>query len=123
MQLPHMIPGINIIDRKVSVASVNKACGFGGVLRPQRGFRRQSPLGKFLASKWHLDWLKIDLNAAKITTVQYCKHTKLLSMEIQRAKQVKFLGFKEHLDWLKIDFNAAKNYDNNKKIMRIEVFI
>ena len=123
MQLPHMIPGINTIDRKVSVASVNKACGFGGVLRPQRGFRRQSPLGKFLASKWHLDWLKIDLNAAKITTVQYCKHTKLLSMEIQRAKQVKFLGFKEHLDWLKIDFNAAKNYDNNKKIMRIEVFI
>ena len=64
--------------------------------------------------------LKIDLNAAEITTVQYCKHTKLLSMGIQRAKQVKFLGFKEHLDWLKIDFNAAKiitvqNYNNNKK--------
>ena len=122
MQLPHMIPGVNIIDGKVSIASVNEACGSGGVLRPQWGFRRQSPLGKFLASKWHLDWLKIDLNAAKITTVQYCKHTKLLSMEIQRAKQVKFLGFKEHLDWLKIDFNAAKiitvqNYNNNKKIM------
>ena len=120
MQLPHMIPGVNIIDGKVSIASVNGACGSGGVLRPQRGFRRQSSLGKFLAAKWHLDWLKIDLNAAKITTVQYCKHTKLLSMEIQRAKQVKFLGFKEHLDWLKIDFNAAKiitvqNYNNNKK--------
>ena len=78
MQLPHMIPGINIIDRKVSVASVNKACGFGGVLRPQRGFRRQSPLGKFLA--------KIDLNAAEITTIQYYKHKNLLSMETLRAK-------------------------------------
>ena len=68
------------------------------------------------------------MNAAEITTVQYCKHTKLLSMGIQRAKQVKFLGFKEHLDWLKIDFNAAKiitvqNYNNNKKIMWMEVFI
>ena len=67
------------------------------------------------------------MNAAEITTVQYCKHTKLLSMGIQRAKQVKFLGFKEHLDWLKIDFDAAKiitvqNY-NNRKIMRLEVFI
>ena len=84
MQLPHMIPGINIIDRKVSVASVNKACGFGGVLRPQRGFRRQSPLGKFLA--------KIDLNAAEITTIQYYKHKNLLSMEILRAKQVSELN-------------------------------
>ena len=69
MQLPHMIPGVNIIDRKVSIATINEACGSGGVLRPQQGFRRQSPLGKLLASKWHLDWLKIDLNVAKITTV------------------------------------------------------
>ena len=76
MQLPHMFPGVNIIDGKVSVANVNEACGSGGVLRPQWGFRRQSPLGKFLASKWHLDWLKIDLNAAEITTVQYYNHTK-----------------------------------------------
>ena len=76
MQLPHMIPGVNIIDGKVSIASVNGACGSGGVLRPQRGFRRQSPLGKFLASKWHLDWLIIDLNAAEITTGQYYNHTK-----------------------------------------------
>ena len=81
MQLLHMIPGVNIIDRKVRVASINEACRFGDVLRPQHGFRRQSPLGKFLASKWHLDWLKVD-NTAKATTVQYCKHTKLLSMEI-----------------------------------------
>ena len=83
MQLPHMIPGITIIDGKVSVASVNEACGFGGVLRPQRGFRRQSPLGKFLA--------KIDLNAAEITTIQYYKH-KNLSMEILRAKQASELN-------------------------------
>ena len=64
-----MIPGVNIIDGEVSVASVNESCGSGGVLRPQRDFRRQSPLGRFLAAKWHLDWLKIDLNAAEITTV------------------------------------------------------
>ena len=64
-----MIPGVNIIDGKVSVESVNEACASGGVLRPQWGFRRQSPLGKFLACKWHLDWLEI-------TTVQYYKHTK-----------------------------------------------
>ena len=55
-----MIPEVNIIDGKVSVASVNEACGSGGVLGPQQHFRRQSPLGKFLAAKWHLDWLKID---------------------------------------------------------------
>ena len=64
-----MIPGVNIIDGKVSVESVNEACASGGVLRPRWGFRRQSPLGKFLACKWHLDWLEI-------TTVQYYKHTK-----------------------------------------------
>ena len=37
MQLLHMIPGVNIIGRKVSVASVNEAWGSGGVLRPQWG--------------------------------------------------------------------------------------
>ena len=60
------------------------------VSRPQHGFRRQSPLGKFSVFKWHLDWLKTDLNAAEITTAQYYKHTqkKLISMEILRAKQV-----------------------------------
>ena len=99
-----MIPGVTIIDGKVSVASVNEACGSGGVLRPQQGFRRQSPLGKFLASKWHLDWLKIDLNAARITTVQYYKHKKLVSMEILRAKQVSEL---------------SKGAEQTKKIFRL----
>ena len=37
MQLSHMIPGVNMIGRKVSVASVNGAWGSGGVLRSQRG--------------------------------------------------------------------------------------
>ena len=32
------------------------------------------PLRKFLGSKEHLNWLKIDLNAAKITTIQDYKH-------------------------------------------------
>ena len=61
MQLSHMIPGVNMIGRKVSVASVNVAGGSGGSLRPLR---------KFLGSKEHLDWLKKDLNAAEIITVQ-----------------------------------------------------
>ena len=101
MQLPHTIPGVNIIDGKVSVASINEACGSGGVLRLQLGFRRQSPLGKFLAAKWHLDWLKIDLNA----TVQYYKHTKkLISMEILTAKQVSEL---------------SKGAEQTKKIFRL----
>ena len=89
MQLSRMIPAVNIIDGKVSIASVNEACGSGGVLRPQQCLRRQSPLGKFLAAKWHLDWLKIDLKAAEITI--YCsilQTQKLISMEILRAKQV-----------------------------------
>ena len=33
-------------------------------------------LRKFLGSKEHLDWLKIDLNVAKISTVKYYRHTK-----------------------------------------------
>ena len=37
MQLSHMIPGVNIIGRKVSVANVNVAEGPGVSLRPQWG--------------------------------------------------------------------------------------
>ena len=62
-----MIPGANIISRKASVASVNRA---GGSEPLSRGFRGWSPIRKFLGSKEHLDWLKIDLNALKIKTVQ-----------------------------------------------------
>ena len=38
-----------------------------------RGFSGQSPLIKLLGSKEHLDWLKIDLNAAKITVQDYAQ--------------------------------------------------
>ena len=34
------------------------------------GFRGQSSLRKFLGSKEHLAWLKIDLNVTEIITVQ-----------------------------------------------------
>ena len=61
-----MIPGANIISRKASVASVNRA---GGSEPLSRGFRGWSPIRKFLGSKEHLDWLKIDLNTVKIRTV------------------------------------------------------
>ena len=37
MQLSHIIPGVTIMGRKVSVASVNGARESGGVLRPQWG--------------------------------------------------------------------------------------
>ena len=57
MQISDMIPGVNIVGGKWNIASVNRAWGgSGGVL--------------------HLDWLKIDLNAAKIITVQDYKHQK-----------------------------------------------
>ena len=52
-----MIPEVNIISRKVSIASVNRAGGLGVLWDPQLFF---------LGSKEYLDWLKIDLNAAKI---------------------------------------------------------
>ena len=63
-----MIPGVNIRS-KASIASINKAGssgggGGGGALSTD--FRGQSSLRKLLDSKEHLDWLKIDSNAAKM---------------------------------------------------------
>ena len=50
---------------------------------PSRGFRGPSTLRKFLGSKEHLDWLKIDLNVAEMITVQDYKHKKkLMWMEV-----------------------------------------
>ena len=69
MQPSHMIPGVNIISRKVSVASINKA---GGSETPA------GPLRKILGSKEYLNWLKLDLNAAVIITIQDCTRTKLM---------------------------------------------
>ena len=54
-----MIPEVNIISKKVSIASVNR--GVGGLVEAEslsRDFRRQSPLRKFLGSKKHLISLK-----------------------------------------------------------------
>ena len=61
-----MIPGANLISRKAGVASVNRARESEPL---GRGFRRWSPLRKFLGSKEHLDWLKIDLNAVEIRAI------------------------------------------------------
>ena len=38
----------------------------------------EGPLRKFLGFKEHLNWLKIDLNAAEIITIQDYKCTKLM---------------------------------------------
>ena len=67
-----MIAGVNIIREKASVASINGAGGSGwGV----GGGGHSEPL----SSKWHLVWLKMDLNAAEIITVQdyKCKRKKI----------------------------------------------
>ena len=72
-----MIPRVNIISGKASVASVNGAGGSERHSEPlSRGFRRWIPLRKFLGCKEHLDWLKIDTNAAKIRTAQDYIRTK-----------------------------------------------
>ena len=39
MQIPDLNPGLNIIDRKVSIVSINRDGESGGVLRSQLGFR------------------------------------------------------------------------------------
>ena len=67
MQISNVIPGVNIIARKVSIVGINGAGGSRGVRRPVR---------KFWGSKEHLDWLKTDLNVAEIITVQDYKHKK-----------------------------------------------
>ena len=51
-----MIPEVNIISGKASVASVNGAGGSGGGSESLSGdFRGWSPLRKFLGSKEHLN--------------------------------------------------------------------
>ena len=55
-----MIQEVNIISRKASVASANRA----------GGSREGLIFTNFLGSTEHLEWLKIDLNTGKIRTVQ-----------------------------------------------------
>ena len=71
-----MIPGVNIFSRKVSIASINKAGRSGGTLSPSARVLWGEALKKNLGSKEYLDWLKIDLNPAKIITVQDSKCSK-----------------------------------------------
>ena len=52
-----MIPGVTIIDRKASIVSAKGAVASGG-------------------SNKDPDWLKTDLNAAKVYTAQNYKRTK-----------------------------------------------
>ena len=75
MQLSHMIPGVNIIGRKVSEC--------------QQSWRvwecSETPVGllrNFFDSKEHQNWLQIDVNVAEIITIQDYKHKKLVLMEV-----------------------------------------
>ena len=70
-----MIPGVNIIVGKVSVASINGAGGVWGCFETPAGVLTAEH-ENFLGSKEHLDWLKTDLHAAKVITAQDYKHTK-----------------------------------------------
>ena len=68
---------MNIISGKASAVSINRAGGSGeGSESLSRDFRGWSPLKKLLGSKEHLNYLEIDLNEAKIITVQDYKSTK-----------------------------------------------
>ena len=72
-----MIPGVNIISRNSSIANINRSEGSGSTLSPSVVvIGGQSPLRKSLAPNKHLDWVKVDLNAAKIVAVQGYKCTK-----------------------------------------------
>ena len=68
-----MIPGANIISGKAGVVRVNRA---GGSDTLSRAFRGWCSLRKFLGSKEHLDWPKIDFNAVEMRTIQDYIHTK-----------------------------------------------
>ena len=65
-----------MIWRKVNLASVNRARVWEHSEPLSEGYRGWSPLRKFFGSKEHLEWYRIDLNAAKIFTVQDYKHIK-----------------------------------------------
>ena len=69
-----MIPRVVLISRKASVASINGAEESVGLSGSLTGV---CLLRKFLGSKEHLAWLKIDLNVTEIITVQDYKHTKI----------------------------------------------
>ena len=51
-------------------------CRKPGVIKPQQGVKGCCPLRTFVGYKYHLDWIKIDLNVAKRITVQDYKHFK-----------------------------------------------
>ena len=76
MKIADIIPGMNKISRKVSVASINKAGGSVVFRDPSGVFGDWNTLTNFLDSKEHLDWFKIDLNVAEIITVQGYRHKK-----------------------------------------------
>ena len=76
-QMTDMISAVNIVTGKASIVSVDRAGGCMGhselLSEDSRGW---SLLRKFLGCIEHLDWLKINLNVAKIVTVQDYKCTK-----------------------------------------------
>ena len=108
-----MIPGVNVISGKASIASVNGAggggsvggggvCGGGGVLCVLWGV-----LGD---SKEHIVWLKTDLNVAQIITVQDYKYTK-----INVWMKVHIYSVKAKCIWVK-DIMATRKGQSQKKL-------
>ena len=64
-----MIPGMNIIGRKNGCSKRQWSWGVWRCSETPVGLLR-----KFLGCKEHLNWLKIDFNAAEIITIQDYKH-------------------------------------------------
>ena len=65
-----MIPAEDIIGGKASIATINGADGSGGPLIPSvEVLVGETPAWKYLGSKEHRNWLKMDLHEAKLITV------------------------------------------------------
>ena len=100
-----MIPGAKIISGKASVARVNRA---GGSEPLSRRFREWSTLRKFLGSKEPPDWLKIDLNAVEIRTVQDCAKARAKLKAL--ARTAPFMNIKKKKVLMKAFFMAQFSY-------------
>ena len=55
-----------------------------GVVKPQQGVKGCCPPKTFVGSKQHLDWIKIDLNVAKIIAVQDYKFKKYFKKHFEK---------------------------------------
>ena len=93
------------------------------------GFRDGATIRKFLGSQEHLDWLKIDLNAAEIITVQdYKRIKKRLIIMLHPSFRVNLhcivcLNVRELLGWPYLKFNWQQQDSNPQPFSQIGVSV